>query len=234
MSLINEALKKAQRMRSQEPPSSTPVGQGTPATGPAPVIIRRGRPMGAQTLVLAVSVGAILVVASVIVTFLLMRSDGDPVPVAQQSPSTPAVSAPATIAPVPQIRVDLPIGPTLATTATEPRPIPTPSPAPSSPVPAAPTPKAPTNAPAAAAPAPVAPAPPAAPPQPNLRVYAFLDGLRVNGIRASATDPRVFMNDRIFRINDIVDRDLGLRITAIDTTGLKFEDEAGVSYTKTF
>jgi hypothetical protein len=91
-----------------------------------------------------------------------------------------------------------------------------------------------------AAPAPVtklavaeAPALPQSP-RPDPRVHAFLDTLRVTGIRASATDPRVSMNDRVFRLNDIVDRNLELRIIGIAPEGPTFIDPNGVVYQTQF
>jgi hypothetical protein len=53
-------------------------------------------------------------------------------------------------------------------------------------------------------------------------------------VRASATDPKVLMNDRVYRLNDVVDRDLQLRIIGIAPRELRFRDARGYVYTKTF
>jgi hypothetical protein len=98
------------------------------------------------------------------------------------------------------------------------------------------------TAPPFAPPAPSAVTTPAVtrPPTPSLavernpRIVAYVEALRVAGIRPSDTDPRVLMNDRVFRLNDVVDRNLGLRLTAVEAQRLVFTDEAGVDYEKRF
>ena len=42
------------------------------------------------------------------------------------------------------------------------------------------------------------------------------------------------MNDRVYRVNDVVDRTLGVRLIHVATDGLTFSDAKGVSYTKNF
>jgi hypothetical protein len=42
------------------------------------------------------------------------------------------------------------------------------------------------------------------------------------------------MNDRVYRIGDVVDRDLGLRLVKVETRRLTFEDARGLSYPKNF
>ena len=70
--------------------------------------------------------------------------------------------------------------------------------------------------------------------QQDPRILAFLDALRVNGIRPSPDDPKVLMNNRVFRIEDVVDRELNLRLTAIAPNKLTFEDDRGMPYVKSF
>jgi len=41
------------------------------------------------------------------------------------------------------------------------------------------------------------------------------------------------MNDRVYRVNDVVDRGLGLRLIEVQSGRLDFEDARGVRYTKT-
>ena len=69
---------------------------------------------------------------------------------------------------------------------------------------------------------------------PSEAVLRFLERSKVTGVRVSATDPKVLMNDRVYRINDVIDRDLQLRVIAIDTRELQFRDPAGYVYTKAF
>jgi len=70
--------------------------------------------------------------------------------------------------------------------------------------------------------------------QANNAVLSYLERARVTGIRVSATDPKVLMNNRVYRLNEIVDRDLQLRIVAIAPRELQFEDPIGHVYRKTF
>lgn len=65
-------------------------------------------------------------------------------------------------------------------------------------------------------------------------VLAFLETAKVTGVRASSTDPKVLMNNRVYRLNDLIDRDLQIRITVITGRELKFTDAQGFVYTKGF
>ena len=68
----------------------------------------------------------------------------------------------------------------------------------------------------------------------NDAVLNYLERARVTGIRVSATDPKVLMNNRVYRLNEIVDRDLQLRVVHIAPRELRFEDPRGHVYRKTF
>ena len=64
-------------------------------------------------------------------------------------------------------------------------------------------------------------------------VLSYLEQARVTGVRPSPTNPKVLLNDRVYRQGEIVDRDLLLRVTVISTQQLTFEDTRGFVYTKT-
>jgi hypothetical protein len=103
------------------------------------------------------------------------------------------------------------------------------------------------STPKAVAPAPITP-PPAAPAvaqtpssaatippgAPDERVAAFVDSIRVTGIRSSGTESRVLMNERVYRINEIVERNLGVRLIKAAADSLTFSDPRGVTYVKSF
>ncbi len=226
MSLINEALKKAQRMRHEEGPGAPSVAPTDSTTPAASVPLRRGKAPRSQWAVFAVAI-PLVIGASVGLTWWLLRTPAEPAVVRTETPATPAPAAPAPV--------------TTAAAAAAPAPVeivPVALP-PIAPPPAAPEPAVavavvapPAPEPAAAVPPAAAAATPAAPagPKSDPRVNAFLDTLRVTGIRASATDPRVSMNERVFRLNDIVDRTLELRIIGIAPEGLTFIDPAGTIY----
>ncbi|MCC5022502.1 MAG: hypothetical protein J6386_06765 [Candidatus Synoicihabitans palmerolidicus] len=70
---------------------------------------------------------------------------------------------------------------------------------------------------------------------PSEAVVSYLERSKVTGVRTSATDPKVLMNDRVYRLEEFVDRDLQLRVIAIEPRELKFRDPRGVYvYPKTF
>ncbi len=68
------------------------------------------------------------------------------------------------------------------------------------------------------------------------RAINHIESLRVAGIRASASDPKdskVLMNDRVYRIGNIVEAEMGLRLVEITSSSLTFEDARGGRYTRT-
>lgn len=205
MSLINEALKKAQRQRTTTD-TVPPLPGGTGGPGPR----KRGRALPTQTLLLIVGGAAVLIVVSVVLTIFLMRSEPGiaeptaPVTAQAEVPAdAPVASAPEPVITLPEITV----------------PVITPEPAP---VVAAPEP--------AIEPKPAAPSPPVY----DERVYAFIDRLQVMGIRSSGSDSKVLMNDRVYRVNDIVERSLGLKLMEVTPDALIFIDPSGATYTKNF
>src|SRR4051812_30909221 len=85
MSLINEALKKAQRQRSDQPAGSSSPGEREDY---------RPKPMGTQTIVLIAAGAAVLVVFSVVITvYLLNRPTASATPaIAASAPAKPATT----------------------------------------------------------------------------------------------------------------------------------------------
>lgn len=226
MSLINEALKKAQKQRSGEAPplASMPAIGGEPAAR-----IARGAKASFIPFVIAGSAG---VAALGLAGFFLLRD------------------RPAAAAPNPAAAVAAPAPATPATTTAPAAPTPA-APAPKTaentfvlPI-AAPPPAAPAAAPATPAPAVTASAPEPGPPPPaetrnpepgrlDSRAIQFIDGIKVAGIRAAGTDSKVLMNDRVYRIGDVVEYDLGLRLVGITAGSLTFEDARGARHTRNF
>lgn len=280
MSLINEALKKAQRSRSGEGP-----GHFLPAAGGAgPRVAKRDQPRTAQQLVLIAAGAIALVVLSVVITVFWVNQTPEPKPTAAApkpaapAPVSPAVKPPPVVAPPlnppvlttrpaaevpppvaqtpivekatptspPTVAADTPpVAPILAprqpaTTAPVVVTAPIATPVPVSPPPVATPPVTPppaASAPIVSAPAPTPsiPAPAtSAPPRHDERISAFVDAIRVAGIRSSGTESRVLMNDRVYRVNEIVDRNFGLRLTKVETNTLTFTDANGVVYVKNF
>lgn len=256
MSLINDALKKAQKQRTGEAPplaSMPSIGGESPGR-----IAKRAKPAGFNALLLRLGLGAgALLLVVVIGAYFAFRS-----PRAETAGPTPPSVAPATATPPPTAAAastkpaaaptfNLPISPVAqppdeprhvaqgeggparpAATATPPV---TPKPAVApvlKPSPPAALPAATPAAASASLPAPAAPVPAVA--KMDNKAVAYIENLRIAGIRASATDSKVLMNDRVYRIGDIVEHELGLKLIAITSSSMTFEDERGARYTRNF
>jgi hypothetical protein len=232
MSLINDALRKAQKQRTGETPplSSMPAIGGESAVR----IAKRSKPAGFYTLLIRLGAGVTLLAVVIIGGAMLLRKKAPP-----SAPQPPIVSEapavkPAEAAPKPTPATTTPAASFVVPVAT---PAPTSTP-PKTEIPAVT--KAETPKPAAAVvptptqpkPEPVKPAGP--PPKLEPRAMNFIESLRVVGIRASATDSKVLMNDRVYRIGDMVEHDLGLKLVGITSSSLTFEDERGGRYTRNF
>jgi len=258
MSLINDALKRAARQRQADQAGYAPPVPGQ--TGGGHAVTHRGKPLGSQALILIVAGAAALIVVSVVITVYLLRDDPAPRPT-PLPPAAPIVATTAQTAPAtdtaPQVVLQIPpSGPApTETVAAEPKPQPTPptttpvaqeivtTPAPAAGVPVstpaqpaattAAQPLAPTAGPAqpspaaASTPAPVAPAV-----TPDQQVLVYLDNLRIMGVRFSGLDSKVLIGDRVYRINDVIERNFGLKLVEVQPDRLYFVDARGVTYAK--
>lgn len=219
MSLINEALKKAQRQRHQ--PVTSDAGSGSPTTHS---IAKRGAPLRAQTWMVIFAAAAALIVVSVVVTvYLVNRPAPRPAPPTHPRPATP-----------PPANLDTP-SPVIIAPPLAPAPAPTPAAEPTRSM--LPTTGATTEAPAAAvsaqAPASITPTP-ANGVVDVVAAQNFVDAIRVAGIRSSGNESKVLMNDRVYRVNDIVERALGLKLIKVSSDALTFADPNGTVYVKNF
>lgn len=241
MSLINEALKKAQRQRALDsaPLSSAPSGVAAAAVTTHVRVASHKRSHAALWF------GLGLVALGAGATALVMHYSFDPATpdttkVAHTAP--PPAVAPA---PIPSAPASAPAPASPAPAAVEPEaplvmlpPIAPPTPA-AAPVITAESPPSPAPS-EAAVPEPVAPvpvAPIAAPPTPAEReaqVYSFLNTIRLSGVRGLDREARVLMNERVWRLNDIVSPELGLRLSAVRANLLVFTDAQGKTYEKPY
>jgi hypothetical protein len=231
MSLINEALKKAQKQRTGESPSLS----GLPGVGgePAARIARRAKPVGFNSLLTRIGIGAgavaLLVIAGIFLARMLTSPPAAPAPAkpavvaAAETVSKPADAAPAK-----------PAEPGVANANKFLLPVAvTPTPAPVTPAPAAVENKPAVTA-AVVPAAPAAPAKPAPAAKLEPKAITYIENIRVAGIRASGADSKVLMNDRVYRVGDTVEHELGLKLTGITSNSLSFEDERGAKYTRNF
>jgi hypothetical protein len=276
MSLINDALKKTQKLQTQQP-AAPGVRTSQSSTRSA------GQPGGAMSFerILLLVVALVAVVVGAVAIALLLRPSGNrrvvasiehPAPTASSpASSTPAASAipsrpslpepapakvkiatavasrppgfasapgaqPPVSAPAAPIVISIPIAPPPAAKTAPPQVSPTPSVAPVVTVDLSPT---PTSAPVRMDSTPVPAAPPVSLAQIEAakqreRILAYIDHLRIGGIRLAGDETRVLLNDHVYRLNVVISLELGLRLTGVSTTALTFADENGTVYTKTF
>lgn len=230
MSLISDALRKAQKQRTGELPplSSMPAIGGESAAR----IAKRAKPAGFYTLLIRLGAGVILLAVVIIGGVILLRKKSLPVDAPQPAGQTAARSEPTTVPAQPQ--------PATTTVAPPVVPVAVTPPAVTAPKTEAPAPRSETPQPVAATTpaAPVSPKPepvrPAGPTKLEPKAIIFIESLRVVGIRASATDSKVLMNDRVYRIGNVIEHEMGIKLTGITTNSLTFEDERGGRYTRTF
>jgi hypothetical protein len=252
MSLINEALKKAQRQRTLDaaPLSGAPSGVAAAAvtTHVAAASHRRSlAPLWFGLGLLALGVGATVLVMSfrfdpapaaipVAVTPAAAVVESPPVTPAPIQPVTPVVETPTAVVILPSFAPPAAPAPAPVPNATRPVASPPQPVAVAAPV----TPQPPTQsaaAPAAPAATPVTPvadfaAEKAAYAAHAARVYEFLNTLRLTGVRGLGAEARVLMNERVWRLNDVVSPELGLRLSAVRPGLLVFTDASGRTYEK--
>ena len=224
MSLINDALKKAQHQRTGNPVDSPPM----PGTALGAHGVQRGKTLPAQTLAMVFAGATAAVVLAVVITVYFFNREPVRIP-ASPAPAPKPVVREAVATPAPVI-----VAPVIA------QPAPAAIDLSSVKLPAAEAAAAaeakPDAAPPASAPAPAvaAPAPAGANAPQDIRILTFIDAIRVTGIRSSGHESKVLMNDRVYRINDMVDYTLAIRLIKVSAEGLTFTDANGTVYVKNF
>ncbi len=228
MSLINDALKKAQRQRGDSTPPE-PAAPVAPMPGPISATPSRRAAQGAKPQLYLLGAGALLGLGLALGAVFLLREPA-PAPVAAKVEPASA-SAPATATVAPSTSPEKATSPTAA-----PLTVSAPAPAAAEPAlitvstrPADPTPAQPEAAASETARPAAGPAP-----KPSLRMINAIEAYRIAGVRASGADSKVLMNDRVFRIGDTVDHELAIRITAVTANSISFVDDTGATYTRNF
>jgi hypothetical protein len=223
MSLINDALKKAARLRAEEQGDVVPP---MPGGGHRRHPGQRA-PVRTQTVVLVGGAAVALIVVSAVITGILMTGRTETKPVAVDRPA-PAAPTPAPVAKLvvqaPPVAVSLPRleqpAPASApAVVVKPAPVQAPSPKPS-PVIEVP---AQERTPAAAAPL-----------SHSEAVQGIVDGYRVSGVRSAGADSKALIDGHVYKVNDVIDRTLGIRLVKVDPDHLTLVDKDGATYVKSF
>jgi len=63
-------------------------------------------------------------------------------------------------------------------------------------------------------------------------IWAFVDGLKIQGIRAAGAQSRLLLNGRVYKIGFTIDRRFGLKFKDADEQAIYFEDQHGRIYDK--
>ena len=249
MSLINEALKKAQRERTETTSDSPFIPEGNPGRssrahrdGP-PVLLLVGG--GALVALVVAGVFALLYfrkatpppTASSTAVAVTPTVSSTPVPSAKPEPARPITveSKPAEVAVAKAVPEKS--APSSLTSFTIPLSTET-STAKARPTGADKAGAVPEKARMSASTLPAAAVAgiesPAASPKPSNQMITLVENLKVTGIRAAGADSKVLMNDRVYRLYDVVDHNQGIRLTGIAASALTFTDESGAVYTRQF
>jgi len=243
MSLINDALKKAQKQRTGEIPTLAAMPT---IGGDRPVhIARRSQPPGVNSLLVKLGAGVGVLLIVVMGGMLLFRgASGTSTPATTtvaDTPKSPMRTTVATVPPaaVPAASVSTFVVPHVTPAAKEQHTTPKAESLKSQPERAAPVPTvvATVEPPKVEPPAPAVVMPAAPPAKLEPRAINFIEAIRVAGIRASATDSKdskVLMNDRVYRVGNTVEAEMGLRLVEITPNSLTFEDDRGGRYTRSF
>jgi hypothetical protein len=218
MSLINDALKKAARQRAQEQADLAPPMPG----GGSGRGSRQGAPVRAQTIVLIAGAAVALAVVSAVITGMMLTGKAEPRPAAADRP---APAAPRPQAPTP-IVVQVPAIPAVSV----PRTALTPTPAPVAAAQPFPTPPPATLLAAVPAPSPTA----APPPNRSGQAQAFVENLHISGVRSAGAESKALVDGHVYRVNDVLERTLGIKLVKVDSDHLTFIDAGGETYIRSF
>jgi hypothetical protein len=143
-----------------------------------------------------------------------------------------AVIQSPTLAPTPAPQKVVVQGPLIAVPQALPASVPTPTSAPVAVVrPAVVAAVAPTAAPT---PRPVATAPATAPQNRNELIQGIVDRYRVSGVRAAGADSKALVDGHVYKINEVIDRTIGLKLVKVEADHLTFVDAQGDTYLKSF
>ncbi|RKX34249.1 MAG: hypothetical protein DRP71_07790 [Verrucomicrobia bacterium] len=213
MSLINDALKKAQSVQGPPPGVTSDKFSGNPAGTPGAVsgpgsaghVPRRSDPMSAQKLVMI-----LLTAGIVFIGFIAAMGVGAYYVINSNNPETGVETEIIMVDAEGVILVEEPE----PVVVVEPEPEPQPEPV-------------------------VVPDLPPPPPairvnRPDPEILAFVDTLRVRGIRISNGEAKVLMNDKVYKTGEIVNHPLNLKLSEVSSDGLLFEDVQGNTYVARF
>jgi hypothetical protein len=213
-------------------PTPAAARESAPGSGPEapndarpkpPVPPRKKTANPEQILIVVGSILAVVIGCGLMGVYLYLRAPAKAPPPAgtteETPPEPPPAATPTPATPAPDSAETAPA----ATTSTVPAATPTDTPP--GPPPASPA----TDQPPATGEA----TPPAPPPprvnRPDPTILAWVQKIELTGIRGGSV-PKAFMNGRLYEVGEVVNFQLGLKLTAIKGKVLHFEDAEGNTY----
>lgn len=70
--------------------------------------------------------------------------------------------------------------------------------------------------------------------KPDPQIIAYIGDLKITAIRMAGKDSKIFINNRVYRLNSTINRQLKIKILKIDPQRIVFIDNVGIKYTKHF
>ncbi len=65
-------------------------------------------------------------------------------------------------------------------------------------------------------------------------VQAIVDAYHISGVRLSGAGSKALVDGRVYKLNDIVDKALGLKLVKVDEDHLTFVDRDGATFVRNF
>ncbi len=174
-------------------------------------------------MVLIAGAAVALIVVSAVITGILMTGKPEPKAAAAPKPTPVSIPTPAPQKVVVQVPV-IALPPSLPSK-------PSPTPAPTAPPKPAETPRpiASTEPPQAASQHPAA-----ALQSRNDLIQGIVDRFHISGVRSAGADSKALVDGHVYRVNDIMDRSVGLKLAKVESDHLTFVDADGNTYVKSF
>ncbi|MBL4575213.1 MAG: hypothetical protein JKY51_03830 [Opitutaceae bacterium] len=208
MSLINDALKRAQTLKPVSPNASQPIG-----LEPTQPIFKRSKPMSASRMVMTLGIvmGSLLIIITALgIGFYVLYLKSDEPTQMVKAESVTQVPAPASAIAADTVKEITPTSESSEATAAtiesvvqEVTPVIEEEPAPW------------VN-------------------NPYPEITEYVNSITIIGTRTSNGISRALMNNKVYKTGEIVNRDLGLKLTAVSHDQLVFEDAEKNIYTAHF
>jgi hypothetical protein len=73
-----------------------------------------------------------------------------------------------------------------------------------------------------------------APESHNDLIQGIIDRYRISGVRAAGLDSKALVDGHVYKVNDLIDKSLGLRLVKVESDHLTFVDAQGETYVRSF